>query len=94
MHIGGVSGQKYLAHGFKWVQDFFSFYRGREIRRKDWSTECCFDNTPSQRGNGTECGVILLATADYLSTDRRLDFTLADMSSYRKHLCIQILSNT
>lgn len=54
--------------------------------------ECCFDNTPSQVGNGTECGVLMLATADYLSTERSLDFTLRDMQNYRKHLCIEILS--
>ena len=60
----------------------------------EWSTELCFENTPSQKGNGTECGVILLATVDYLSTDRDLSFKLSDMACYRKHLCLQILSNS
>ena len=92
-NLGRVSGKKYLSYGLEWVNDYICLYRGHKIRTKEWSMECCFDDTPSQAGNGTECGVLLLATAEYLSTDRNLNFTLADMPSYRNHLCLEILSH-
>jgi Ulp1 family protease len=91
---GRVFGNKCLAIGLRWVRDFISFYRGHEINVDDWTKECCFTNTPSQIGNGTECGVILLASAEYLSEDKCLNFTLEDMPSYRKYLILQILSHS
>lgn len=87
------AGEKYLTYGLNWVHDYFSYYRGYEIRNDEWTKECCFENTPTQKGNGTECGVILLATVDYLSTDRVLNFTMQDMECYRKFICLHILSH-
>ena len=91
--LGARNGARFLSQGLQWVQDYVSFYRGYQIAVDEWKTECCFKDTPSQKGNTTECGVILLATADYLSTDRQLDFKLSDLACYRKHLCLQILSH-
>jgi Ulp1 family protease len=76
------------------VKDFISFYHGQEINVVDWTKECCFKDTPSQIGNGTECGVFLLASAEYLSANKSLNFTLDDMPSYRKYLILQILSHS
>ena len=48
---------------------------------------------PAQQ-NGSDCGVFMTRTADYLARDGRLDFTQADMPYFRRRMVLEILHTT
>ena len=49
--------------------------------------------TPQQR-NGSDCGVFMTRTADYLSRDGKLNFSQTNMTYFRRRMVYEILNRT
>jgi len=85
------NGAQYRDAIMKWLEQeannrAFPFDRGQ------WETKD--GDSPSQKGNGTECGVFTLMSADILSVDMPLasdTFGLAEMPQFRRQIARDIL---
>ena len=56
----------------------------------EWVEVAFKRGTPQQR-NGSDCGVFMTRTADYIARDGVLDFTQEDMPYFRRRMVLEIL---
>ena len=50
-------------------------------------------HTPQQL-NGSDCGVFMCKSADYIGQDAQLDFTQSDMRYMRRRMVVEILQSS
>ena len=58
--------------------------------RTEWGKVEWKRGTPNQR-NGSDCGVFMAITADYLARGAKLDFKQMDMPYFRRCMVFEIL---
>jgi sentrin-specific protease 1 len=58
----------------------------------DWGPVYAPKNIPMQN-NGSDCGVFMCKFADYMSENRALDFSSADMPYFRKRMLLELVAN-
>ena len=88
---GGSNGSV-LANLQRWVQDEHNDKKGGTLfDTRDWPK--VHSNMP-QQGNGTDCGVFMTRTADYLARGATLDFTQSHMGFFRRRMVLEILRNS
>ena len=51
----------------------------------------CQNTAPPDRHNGSDCGVFMSRTADYLARDAVLNFSQQDMAYFRRRMVLEIL---
>ena len=85
------NGAQYRDAIMKWLEQEAE-NRTITFDRGQWETKD--GDSPSQKGNGTECGVFTLMSADILSVDMPLasdTFGLAEMPQFRRKIACDIL---
>ena len=91
----GGSGRDYIA-GLKQYFKDEAKAKGKanwETIVDDWEVVLGSRNTP-QQSNGSDCGVFMTRTADYLARDARLDFTQEDIEYFRRRMVYEIMSTS
>jgi sentrin-specific protease 1 len=76
----------------RWLADESVDKKKGPLDLSDW-TELVFtrdDGTPVQR-NGSDCGVFMSRTADFLARDGKLSFGQGDMNYFRRRMVLEIL---
>ena len=63
----------------------------KPIDLSDWETVVYKSKTPYQP-HGLDCGVFMCKTADYISQDAQLDFTITDMNYLRRRMTVEIMN--
>ena len=81
-----------LKHLRRWLED-----EHQEKKKAPYDTGEWIDmvwgqasGTPQQR-NGSDCGVFMTRTADFLSRDAKLDFSQSEMAYFRRRMVYEIL---
>jgi sentrin-specific protease 1 len=89
------NGAEYRDAIMNWLEDEAK-KRTITFDRGQWETKD--GDSPSQKGNGTECGVFVLMSADYLSADintniplSKATFGLEDMPQFRRQIARDII---
>ena len=62
----------------------------RRYDTSEWTEAVWKRHTPQQR-NGSDCGVFMTRTADYLARGAALDFKQANMPYFRRRMVLEIL---
>ena len=90
----GRAGGSKLRHLRRWLEEESADKKKVPLDTSEW-TDVVFQQewnvTPVQR-NGSDCGVFMTRTADYLARDGRLDFTEDDMEYFRRRMVLEILT--
>ena len=69
----------------RWLEDEHKEKQKAPLDTSEWTEVVWQSGTPRQR-NGSDCGVFMTRTADYLARDAVLDFGQADMEYFRRRI--------
>mmetsp|Transcript_31328 Transcript_31328/g.55059 ORF Transcript_31328/g.55059 Transcript_31328/m.55059 type:complete len:457 (-) Transcript_31328:131-1501(-) len=84
----GHSNPRCLSYLRNYLKDEIKHYRNEDANLDDWQDHVP-SNIPQQR-NGCDCGVFTTKYADYVSEDRKLDFTQENMPYFRRRMALEI----
>jgi sentrin-specific protease 1 len=87
------SEDRVLEHLRRWLADEHQDKKKAAYDTSEWTDVSWKSGTPQQR-NGSDCGVFMTRTADYLARDALLDFTQADMEYFRRRMVYEIMSTS
>ena len=82
-----------LEHLRRWLEDESRDKRLIPLDTSSWPDVVWDKGTPRQR-NGSDCGVFMSRTADFLASDAVLSFQQADMPYLRQRMVLEILHTT
>ena len=85
------SEDRVLEHLRQWLENEHEDKKKAPYDTSGWTDIAWKSGTPQQR-NGSDCGVFMTRTADYLARDARLDFTQADMEYFRRRMVYEIMT--
>ena len=75
----------------RWLEDEHQEKKKAPFDTAGWPDIAWKRDTPEQH-NGSDCGVFMTRTADYLSRDGVLDFTQDHMRYFRRRMVYEILT--
>ena len=86
------SGATYLRTLRRWLGEEHKDKKGgAEYDTSGWSDVTWKQGETPQQHNGSDCGVFMTRTADYLARDAQLDFTQEEMEYWRRRMVLEIL---
>ena len=85
-HAGNV-----LTHLRQWLMDEHEAKKSAPYDTSGFTSVTWPEGTTPQQRNGSDCGVFMTQTADYLARDAKLDFKQEHMAYFRRRMILEIL---
>ena len=87
------AGGTYLSNLRRWLGEEHKDKKGgAEYDTSEWKDVTWKQGETPQQMNGSDCGVFMTRTADYLSRDAQLDFRQEDMQYWRRRMVLEIVT--
>jgi len=80
-----------LVHLRRWLEDEHQAKKEAPYDTSQWSDVVWKKGETPQQQNGSDCGVFMTRTADYLARDAVLDFSQQDMPYLRRRMVLEVL---
>ena len=77
---------------FEWVREEHIVKNGYPLKVHEWTLEFAKDR-PRQT-NGSDCGVFVVKTAEYLARGSKLSFSQEDIPPFRKQMAAEITAKS
>ncbi|NXL63838.1 SENP2 protease, partial [Chordeiles acutipennis] len=84
-------GDKICEALFQYLQEESREKRNVELTLSEWTLHSMNSNEIPQQRNGSDCGVFMCKYADYISRDKRINFTQKNMPYFRRKMVWEII---
>ncbi|KFO98741.1 Sentrin-specific protease 2, partial [Calypte anna] len=87
----GQKGDDICETVFQYLQEESRVKRNVELTVSEWTLHSMGPREIPQQHNGSDCGVFMCKYADYISQDKRINFTQSHMSYFRMKMAWEII---
>ncbi|XP_071608149.1 sentrin-specific protease 2 isoform X2 [Heliangelus exortis] len=87
----GQKGDDICETVFQYLQEESRVKRNVELPISEWTLHSMGPREIPQQRNGSDCGVFMCKYADYISQDKRINFTQSHMSYFRMKMAWEII---